>query len=102
MEMPSEVIRKELYEGWKGFVENLEKSLDLLEKEIDFTSKMQNACTLEWCQLTEQTFDDISNALFSISEPSWASDEDSKKLKALKKRVHDVYVKYKAAAESKK
>ena len=102
MEMPSELIRKELYEGWKGFVENLEKSLDLLEKEIDFTSKMQNACTLEWCQLTEQTFDDISNALFSISEPSWASDEDSKKLKALKKRVHDVYAKYKAAAESKK
>jgi hypothetical protein len=48
--------------------------------------------------LTEQTFDEISNALFSISEPSWASDEDSKKLKALKKRVHDVYAKYKSAA----
>jgi len=101
MEMPAELIKKEMYAGWKGFIENLEKSLDLLEKEIDFTSKMQNACTLEWCQLTEQTFDEISNALFSISEPSWASDEDSKKLKALKRRVHDVYAQYKAAAGSK-
>jgi hypothetical protein len=102
MEMPAELIRKEMYEGWKGFVDNLKKSLDLLEKEIDFTSKMQKACTAEWCQLTEQTFDEISNALFSISEPSWASDEDSKKLKALKRRVHDVYAKYKAAAGSQK
>jgi hypothetical protein len=102
MATPAVLIRKELYEGWKGFVDNLEKSLDLLEKEIDFTSKMQNACTLEWCQLTEQTFDEISNALFSISEPSWASDEDSKKLKALKRRVHDVYAKYRAAAGSQK
>lgn len=98
MEMPSELIRKEIYEGWKQFVENLEKSMEMLEKEIDFTSKMQNACTAEWCQLTERTFDEISNALFSISEPSWAPDEDSKKLRALKKKVHDVYAKYKNAA----
>jgi hypothetical protein len=101
MATPSVLIRNEVYEGWKGFVNNLEKSLDLLEKEIDFTSRMQDACTAEWCQLTEQTFDEISNALFSISEPSWASDEDSKKLKALRRKVHDVYAKYKAAAGSK-
>jgi hypothetical protein len=78
-------------------VDNLGNSLDMLDKEIDFTSKMVNACTIEWCQVTEQTLDEISNALFSISEPSWVADEDSKKLKALKKKVHDVYAKYKAA-----
>jgi len=72
-------------------VENLEKSRDLLEKEIDFTSKMVDACTMAWCQATEHAIDEISNSLFSISEPSWSTDEDSKKLKALKKRVHDVY-----------
>ena len=99
-EMPSEIIRKEFYEGWKGFVENLEKSLNLLDKEIDFTSKMVNACTAEWCEVTEQTLDEISNALFSISEPSWISDEDSKKLKALKRKVHDVYAKYKGTASA--
>lgn len=99
MALPDEIVRKEMYAGWQAFVENLEKSLDLLEKEIDFTSKMVDACTLEWCQATEHAIDEISNSLFSISEPSWSSDEDSKKLKALKKRVHDVYAKYKSASE---
>ena len=98
MEMPDEIVRKKVFEGWTAFVENLENSLDSLEKEIDFASKMVNACTLEWCEASERAIDDISNSLFSISEPSWLSDEDSKKLKALKRRVHEVYAKYKAAA----
>ena len=98
MEMPDEIVRRQVFEGWRGFVDHLEKSLDLLEKEIDFTSKMVNACTLEWCEATERAMDEISNSLFSISEPAWTSDDDSKRLKALKRRVHDVYAKYKAAA----
>jgi len=98
-ELPREIIRREIVEGWRGFVANLEKSLDLLDKEIDFTSKMVNACTVEWCEVTEQTLDEISNALFSISEPQWISDEDSKKLKDLKRKVHDVYARYKGAAQ---
>jgi regulator of PEP synthase PpsR (kinase-PPPase family) len=65
-----DTIRTEVVEAWRGFVDNLGKSLDMLDKEIDFTSKMVNACTIEWCQVTEQTLDEISNALFSISEPS--------------------------------
>jgi hypothetical protein len=96
--MPDELVRKKVYEGWTVFVENLEKSLEVLEKEIDFTSKMVNACTLEWCEASERAIDDISNSLFSISEPSWLSDEDSRKIKALKKRVHEVYAKYKTAS----
>ena len=98
MDMPDEIVRKKVFEGWKSFVDNLEQSLALLEKEIDFTSKMVNACTLEWCEASERAIDDISNSLFSISEPSWLSDEDSKKLNALKRRVHEVYARYKAAA----
>jgi len=65
-----DTIRTEVVEAWRGFVDNLGNSLDMLDKEIDFTSKMVNACTIEWCQVTEQTLDEISNALFSISEPS--------------------------------
>jgi len=97
MAMPMDTIRDEVVEGWRVFVNNLEKSLDLLDKEIEFTSKMVNACTIEWCQVTEHTLDELSNALFSISEPSWISAEDSQKLRALKRKVHDVYAKYKAA-----
>jgi len=100
--MPDELVRKQVYEGWSAFVDNLEKSLEILEKEIAFTSKMVNACTLEWCEATERAMDEISNSLFSISEPSWLSKEESKKLKELKRRVHDVYAKYKAAASQAK
>jgi hypothetical protein len=99
MEMPDEIVRKKVYEGWSSFVESLEQSVATLEKEIEFTSKMVNACTLEWCEATERAVDDISNSLFSISEPSWLSAEDSRKLKALRRRVHDVYARYKAAAK---
>ncbi len=99
MKMPDEIVRKEMAPAWDEFVRNLEKSLNLLEKEIEFTSKMVNACSLEWCQSTEHAFDDISNSLFAISEPSWVSEEDSKRLKALKRKVHDLYAAYKAAAK---
>jgi len=98
MALPDEIVRREMVQGWRNFVDNLEKSLDLLEKEIDFTSKMVDACTMEWCQATEHAMDEISNSLFSISEPSWTPEEDSRKLRALKKRVHDVYAKYKSTA----
>ena len=80
------------------FVNNLEKSLDTLEKYIDETAGMADACTSEWCQATEHVLDEISNSLFSISEPRWGSEEDTRKLKALKRRVHDIYAKYKSAA----
>jgi hypothetical protein len=33
------------------------------------------------------------------AEPRWSSEEDSKKLKELKRRVHDLYAKCKATAK---
>jgi len=41
----------------------------------------------------------VANQLFSISEPRWieGEDQDSKRLKALKKRVYDLYANYKDA-----
>ena len=47
MEMPDEIVREKVFEGWRSFVDNLEKSLALLEKDIDFPSKTVKACTLE-------------------------------------------------------
>ena len=63
-ELPAELIRREMYAGWKAYVDNLEKSLDLIEREIGFTSKMIDACTLEWCQSTEHALDEISKFPF--------------------------------------
>jgi len=96
MVMPREDgIQKEVVEGWRVFVNNLEKGLDMLEEDIDEASQMAEACTAEWCQATEHVIDELSNSLFSISEPRWSSDEDSKKIKELKRRLHDLYAKYK-------
>ena len=91
-----EGIQKEVVEGWRVFVNNLEKGLDMLEEDIDEAAQMAEACTAEWCQATEHVIDELSNSLFSISEPRWSSDEDSKKIKALKRRLHDLYARYKA------
>jgi hypothetical protein len=92
-------IQQEVLENWKTFVSNLEKSLKMLEEGIDEASEMREICTSEWCVATEHVIDELSNSLFSISEPSWASEEDSKKIKALKKRLHDLYAKYKITAK---
>jgi len=89
------IIQDDLVETWRMFIDNLERSLDVLEREIDEATEMSGICTSEWCEATEHVIDELSNSLFSISEPHWSSEEDSRKIKALKRKVHDVYAKYK-------
>ena len=91
-------IRDRMVKTWETFIENMENSLDILEKGLNEAAEMANICTSEWCQATEHVIDELSNSLFSISEPSWSSEEDSKKIKVLKRRVHDLYAKYKGTA----
>jgi hypothetical protein len=92
-------VQKNVMKSWKQLMKSTEESLKFLEKGIDEASGMRKICTDEWCVATEHVLDELSNELFSISEPRWASEEDSKKLKALKRRVHDLYAKYKAASK---
>ena len=91
-------MQDNMVQAWKDFISSMEQSLDLLEKGIDEAEEMLDICTAEWCEATEHVIDELSNSLFSISEPRWASEEDSKKLKALKRRVHDLYARYKGVA----
>jgi hypothetical protein len=91
-------IQEQLVDNWKTFIINMEKSLDTLEKGIDEAAEMSNVCTAEWCEATEHVIDELSNSVFSISEPHWSSEEDSKKIKQLRKRLHDLYAKYKSTA----
>ena len=93
-------IQNQIVEGWRTFMDNMEKSLNMLEEDIDEAAKMADACTAEWCEATEHVIDELSNSLFSISEPGWSSDEDSRRIKALRKRLHDLYAQYKSAAGS--
>jgi DNA-binding ferritin-like protein len=94
MSMPKDETQKEIVESWRTFVDSLEKSLNQLEKDIKEADEMTDICTNEWCESTEHVIDEISNALFSISEPRWATAEDSQKLKNLKRKVHNLYADY--------
>lgn len=89
-------IQNNLVSTWRQFIENMEESLSMLEKAIDEAAEMTTICTSEWCEATEHIIDELGNSLFSISEPRWAPDEDSRKIKELKRRLHDLYAKYKA------
>jgi len=79
----------------RDFVKNLEQSTRLLERDIAETAEMGAICTDEWCLATEHTLDDLANMIYSISEPRWATEVDSQKIKALRHQVHDLYAKYK-------
>ena len=79
----------------REFMDNLEKSLTLLAKDIDETKEMTHICTAEWCLATEGVLDELAKIIFSISEPRWLSKEDSKKISELRHRIHDLYARYK-------
>ncbi|MBI4774015.1 MAG: hypothetical protein HY788_07525 [Deltaproteobacteria bacterium] len=98
MPMPKEAVFEEMKKSWKTLIKSMEKSIKMLEKDIDEAREMTDICTDEWCEATEHVIDEIANALYSMSEPRWSTEEDNKKIKQLKKRVHDLYANYKAAA----
>ncbi len=100
MPMSKNEIQQEMNEAWNTYVEALEKSLDMIEKDIEEAKEMASVCTNEWCNATEHVLDELGNALFSISEPRWSSDEDSKRIKALKRRLYDIYVNYRGVYQN--
>jgi DNA-binding ferritin-like protein (Dps family) len=79
----------------REFMDQLEKSLNMLEKNVTDAADLKKVCTDEWCRFTEDLLDDLAKAVYSISEPRWVNDKDSKKLKGLRQRVHDLYATYK-------
>ena len=80
----------------REFLENLEKSLNLVAQEIDEAKEMAHICTDKWCLATERVLDELAKVIFAVSEPRWLSKEDSKKLSGLRHRIHDLYAQYKA------
>jgi hypothetical protein len=95
MNMPIDQYREQIGEAWNIYLNALDESLTLLENHINEAREMATICTDEWCQATEHVIDDLNNALFTIHEPRWIGDEESDRLKRLKRRIYDVYVNYK-------
>ena len=82
----------------REFITGLEKAIDMLEKDITEATEMTHICTDEWCKATENVIDELHKSIYSISEPRWLTNEDSKKISNLRKRVKNLYSQYKAAA----
>ena len=100
MSMPRNEIYTEMEAAWGAFTQSLEKSLRLLDADIKEAKQLAGKCTDEWCAATEHVIDDLSNALFSISEPRWSDAAVSRKIKELKHRVHDLYADYRQVYRS--
>lgn len=83
-------------DSWIGFIDSLEKSLALLDEKLTEAEQMSTQVTGEWAEAIEHVIDDLANFVFSISEPRGASKEYSKKIRALRNRIHDHYARFKA------
>ncbi|MFO7964334.1 MAG: hypothetical protein R6U50_10470 [Desulfobacterales bacterium] len=98
MPMPKELYHRDVLENmeqsWRTQLDNMTRSLDLIEQNLNEVAEMSDACTSEWCTATEHVLDDMANAIFTISEPRWAPKEDSQHIKQLKRRMHDLYTKF--------
>jgi hypothetical protein len=99
MVMPKDEIRSEMAKAWQTYIDALEKSLGILERDIEEARNMACTCTSEWCEATEHVIDELNNSVFAISEPRWADSEDTQKIKKLKRRIYDLYVNYKGVYE---
>jgi len=89
-------MQETMLRAHRDFLENLEKSLNLLAKDIEEAGEMTHICTDEWCLATEGVLDELAKVIFAISEPRWLTKEDSKKISDLRHRIHDLYGRYKA------
>ena len=94
MSMPKDEIQKEMALAWGTYIAALGKSIAIMEKRLEEAKELAGVCTNEWCQATEHVIDDLANALFSISEPRWLDETQSRKLKSLKHKLHDIYANY--------
>jgi hypothetical protein len=92
--------QKEMVESFQmahhSFIKNLNASLDILDHDIREAKEVDTICTGAWCKAIENSIDELSNSLYSISEPRWISDIDSRQLHAMRTRIHDMYTKYRS------
>jgi hypothetical protein len=75
----------------RTFMNNLEKSLDILANELKQAKTMTSICNDEWCSVTESFIDDMHKSLYGICEPRWFPPEESRRLKQLRIKTHDLY-----------
>jgi len=97
-------MQKDMVESFqmthRNFMKNLSQSLDMLEHDIDEAIDVDKTGNVIWTKEMEESLDELAKYVYSISEPRWVSEEDSKFLHSMRDRLHDLYAKYKGARSS--
>ncbi len=93
--MESAMVPQRADKDWIEYASSFNGALDRLEQIVDDVSSLRGVCHDEWCDSNECMLDEASIFAFAISEPHWASAEDSKRLRNLKKRIHDLFLELK-------
>lgn len=69
----------------------MERSLENLDRDVGEVSTLICGCNDEWRLSAEHVADSLENALYSVSEPRWGTNERSLRLKNLRCRLHRFY-----------
>lgn len=77
----------------REYMKNLTLCLDKIEREFEESREIDDVCEGEWCRAIELSLDEFAKELYSISEPRWVSDDYSRTLRNMRRRVHDLYAK---------
>jgi hypothetical protein len=88
-------------DAWVIFMDGLENSIRMLDEKLTEAEQMSSQVTGEWAAAIEHVMDDLANFVFSISEPRGSSEAYSKRLRSLRHRLHEHYVRFKSIKETK-
>lgn len=90
--------QKEMIESFlmahREFMKGLDSSIKMIEQDLKEVSDFNADCTGDWCMKAENTIDELAKYVYSISEPRWLSDQDSKMIHEMRHRIHDIYAKF--------
>lgn len=97
-------MQKEMVESFqmshKGFIKNLSDCLYKIEQDFEEARELDTVCQGEWCRAIELSLDEMAKDLYSISEPRWNADDYSRTLRNMRRRLHDLYAKYRGMQSS--
>jgi hypothetical protein len=79
----------------RQFITGLEKSIEMLNEDINEVEGIGGECTDDWCKAREDYLDYLHKSVYAVSEPRWAEKEDTQKIHELRNRIKDLYVQFK-------
>jgi hypothetical protein len=84
-------VRAPMDNAWHTYMENLFAAMQKMEQTVSEAAEMPMDCTEAWCTNARALLDDLNHQLFSIHEPKWSTDQDSARIKSMKRKVYDIY-----------